>query len=76
MAGGHGKTAAQVALRWILQKGVALNTMSTKAGNIKNNFEINDFSLSDDDMARIDALTANNFRVVTSDLVPWAPEWD
>lgn len=73
---GYGKSAAQVVLRWILQKGVSVNTMSTKPENIRANFEIMDFTLSSVDMARIDALTHTNYRIVSEDLVPWAPKWD
>jgi 2,5-diketo-D-gluconate reductase B len=70
------KSAAQVVLRWILQKGVSINTMSTKRDNIAANFNVMDFTLSTVDMARIDALGSTNFRIVTPPLVPWAPEWD
>jgi len=73
---GYGKTAAQVVLRWILQKGVSINTMSTKRANIEANFDVMDFTISSVDMARIDAMTQTGFRIVTEDLVPWAPEWD
>ncbi len=73
---GYGKSAAQVVLRWILQKGVSLNTMSTKAENIRANFEIMDFTLSSIDMARIEAMTQTGYRIVGKDLVPWAPDWD
>jgi 2,5-diketo-D-gluconate reductase B len=73
---GYGKSAAQVVLRWILQKGVSLNTMSTNPANIRANFEIMDFTLSHVDMARIDAMTQTGYRIVTRDLVPWAPVWD
>lgn len=72
----YGKSAAQVVLRWILQKGVSINTMSTKPGNISANFDVMDFTLSSIDLARIDAMTATGYRIVTSDIVPWAPEWD
>lgn len=72
----YGKTAGQVVLRWILQKGVPLNTMSTKPENIRANFDIMDFTLSSIDMARIDAQTQKNLRIVGRDLIPWAPEWD
>lgn len=72
----YGKTAGQVVLRWIVQKGVSVNTMSTNPANIRANFDIMDFSLSHVDMARIDALTATGYRIVTEDLVPWAPKWD
>ena len=73
---GYNKTAGQVVLRWILQKGVSINTMSTKRPNIEANFNIMDFTLSSVDMAKIDALTATNFRIVAKELVPWAPDFD
>ena len=73
---GYGKSAAQVILRWILQKGVSINTMSTKPENIRANFDVMDFTLSSIDMARIEAMTATGYRVVTKDKVPIAPEWD
>ena len=76
IGGGYRKSAAQVVLRWILQKGVPLNTMSTKPENIRANFDIMDFTLSSVHMAQIDAMTHTNFRVVTKELVPIAPEWD
>jgi 2,5-diketo-D-gluconate reductase B len=73
---GYGKSAGQVVLRWILQKGVSVNTMSTKPENIRANFDVMDFTLSSIDMARIDAMTATGYRIVGKDLVPWAPDWD
>jgi len=72
----YGKTAGQIVLRWILQKGVSINTMSTKPANIQANFEVMDFTLSSIDMAKIDALTTTNYRIVTEGVVPWAPQWD
>lgn len=73
---GYDKSAAQVVLRWILQKGVAINTMSTKPENIRANFEVMDFTLSSVDMARIEAMTSVGYRVVTKEKVAIAPEWD
>jgi len=73
---GYGKTAAQVVQRWILQKGVSVNTMSTKPENIRANFQIMDFTLSHVDMARIDAFASTGHRIVNASLVPWAPQWD
>ncbi len=72
----HGKSAAQAALRWILQKGVGLTVMSTKPANIRANFDIMDFTLSSEEMARIDALTAENHRIVGKAAVPFAPDFD
>lgn len=76
IASGYGKTAGQVALHWILQKGVVVNAMSTKPENIRTNYDIMDFTLSSVEMAKIDALTKTNYRVVTIARVPWAPAWD
>lgn len=70
------KSAAQVVLRWILQLGVPINTMSTKPSNIRANFDVMDFTLSSADMARIDQMTRTGYRIVDKSLVPWAPEWD
>ena len=72
----YGKSAGQVVLRWIIQKGVSVNTMSTNPKNIAANIDIMDFTLSSVDMARIEKLTQTGYRIVTEDLVPWAPEWD
>ena len=72
----YGKTAAQIVLRWILQKGVTINTMSTKPENIRQNFDVMDFTLSSVDMMRIEQMTKTGFRIVGKNLVPWAPDWD
>ena len=72
----YDKTAGQVVLRWILQKGVSINTMSTKPENIQANFNVMDFTLSSIDMARIDVVTATDYRIVTENVSPWAPKWD
>lgn len=72
----YNKSAAQIVLRWILQKGVSINTMSTKRENLRANFDVMDFTLSNIDMARIDAMTHQNYRIVTKELVPYAPDWD
>jgi len=71
-----GKTPAQVALRWILQKGVALNTMSTRKENIQANFDILDFQLTPDEMRKIETLASANFRISNITVVPYAPTWD
>ena len=73
---GYGKSAAQIVLRWILQRGVTINTMSTKPENIKANYEVMDFTLSSIDMARIDTMTKTNYRIVNKTLVPFAPDFD
>lgn len=72
----HGKSAAQVALRWILQKGVTMNTMSTRRANMQANFDIMDFGLDADEVRQIDGLTSVNYRISNRDVVPYAPTWD
>jgi 2,5-diketo-D-gluconate reductase B len=76
LAEAYGKTPAQIVLRWILQNGVSINTMSTKPANIRSNFDVMDFTLSSVDMARIDAMTEVNHRIVGKAAVAWAPDWD
>ena len=72
----YGKTPAQVVLRWILQRWVSLNTMSSHQEHIAANFDIMDFTLSHIGMAAIDQMQAIGHRVVDHNLVPWAPDWD
>ncbi|TYA12153.1 aldo/keto reductase [Paenibacillus faecis] len=55
----YGKTVAQVILRWDLQHGVITIPKSTKEARIIENASIYDFSLSEEDMNRIDALNEN-----------------
>ena len=56
MAEGHDKTPAQVILRWHLQLGNAVIPKSVTAERIRENIEIFDFELSEDDMAAIEGL--------------------
>lgn len=55
-----GKSPAQVILRWHLQKGYIVFPKSITPSRIEENFDLFDFELSDDDIARIDALDADN----------------
>jgi diketogulonate reductase-like aldo/keto reductase len=52
----HGKSTAQVMLRWHLQKGRSAIPKSTKPARIAENFDVFDFELSGDEVAAIDAL--------------------
>ena len=76
LARAYDVTVAQITLRWILQKGVSVNAMSTKPDHIMHNFQTMHFTLSSIDMARIDALNAVNTRLITRDVAPFAPVWD
>ncbi|MGB3800591.1 MAG: aldo/keto reductase [Lewinella sp.] len=52
----YGKTAAQVVLRWCLQNDVIVIPKSTNQGRIRENSELFDFELAEDDMQAIDQL--------------------
>ena len=56
IAEAHGKTAAQVILRWMLQEGVVTFPKTTNPQHVLDNIDVFDFELSDDEMARINAL--------------------
>ena len=52
----HGKSVAQVALRFLLQRNVIIIPKSTHKERMAENFNIFDFELSADEMARIETL--------------------
>lgn len=56
IAEAHGKTVAQVILRWMLQEGVVTFPKTTNPQHILDNIDVFDFELSDDEMARINVL--------------------
>jgi diketogulonate reductase-like aldo/keto reductase len=56
IAKAHGKTPAQVMLRWGLQHGRSVIPKSTKPSRIAENIDVFDFELSADDMTAIDGL--------------------
>ncbi len=56
IAQAHGVSAAQVILRWNLQKGVVVIPGSSNPDHIRENAQLYHFSLTDDEMARINAL--------------------
>jgi diketogulonate reductase-like aldo/keto reductase len=56
IAGAHGKTPAQVMLRWGLQHGRSVIPKSTKPSRIAENISVFDLELSVDEMAAIDRL--------------------
>ena len=52
----HGKSVAQVVLRWLTQRGVVAIPKSVRAHRMAENFDIFDFELTDDQMAAIASL--------------------
>lgn len=55
----YGKTAAQVILRWDVQRGIVTIPKSVHHNRIDSNFDVFDFSLTDEEMKQIDALDCN-----------------
>jgi D-xylose reductase len=55
----HGKTSAQVALRWGVQRGTAVVTKTSRPDRLAENLALFDFELSTDEMAAISALNCN-----------------
>ncbi len=69
-----GKTPGQVALRWLLeQDNVAAIPKAASEKHMRENFEIFDFSLTEDEMRRIHAEARPDGRMISPD---WAPKWD
>merc|ERR1712146_395471 len=54
----YNKTGAQVALKWIAQHGVPLATKADKVEYQQQDIDLFDFTLSDADMAQLDAATS------------------
>ena len=60
IGGKYGKTAAQVALRWLVQRGIVAIPKSVHAERMQQNFDIFDFALTEDDMQQISALNQHD----------------
>jgi diketogulonate reductase-like aldo/keto reductase len=69
----HGKTAAQVCLRYLVQHGVIVIPRTSRSERLKENFAIFDFKLAPAEMKEVAGLAHPGGRIVE-----WggAPEWD
>lgn len=69
-----GHSAAQVALRWLVQQpGVSAIPKASSEKNRRANLAISEFELSADEMAQVHALARPQGRVCDP---PWSPKWD
>lgn len=63
----YGKSAAQVALRWNVQRGVTVIPKSVHKDRMEQNMDIWDFKLSEEDMAEIAKLDIGHSKIVNHD---------
>jgi len=59
IAAAHGRTAAQVVLRWAVQRGTAIVPKTTSPSRMAENITLFDFALSPAEMAEISSLNKN-----------------
>jgi len=74
IARAHGKSTGQVTLRWLVQQGVIAIPRTLKPERAAENFDIWDFGLADEEMARIHALARPDGRL--GDWIDPAFKWD
>lgn len=70
----YDKTAAQVILRWLIQRKVVINCKSTHKERMAENIDVFDFSLSDEDMDDIKSLDNSSslfFDHADPEMVEW-----
>lgn len=68
----HGKSAAQVTLRWLVQQGISAIPKAAKREHLESNLAIFDFELASEEMQRISGL-AREERLIDPG---FAPEWE
>ena len=78
IAQAHGKSAAQVIIRWHLQEGFSVIPGASNPAYIKENIEVFDFALSNVEMAKIRALNKEKryFNMSYEDQVRWFSQWN
>jgi diketogulonate reductase-like aldo/keto reductase len=71
----HGKTAAQVCLRYLVQQDVAVIPRTSKIERLEENLSIFDFVLTDAEMSEIGRLAQRDGRIVDWSF-SGSPKWD
>ncbi len=69
----HGKTAAQVCLRWLVQQNVSAIPRTSRIERLSENIDIFDFALSDEEMGHISGMASAKGRLTD---FGFAPKWD
>jgi len=69
----HGKTAAQVSLRYLMQQRIAVIPRTSRTERLEENFALFDFELSEEEMQDIYRLAHPGGRIVDW---TWSPKWD
>ncbi|SDS03667.1 aldo/keto reductase [Bradyrhizobium canariense] len=69
----HGKTGAQVSLRWLVQQNVSAIPRTSRVERLSENIDIFDFELSDEQMRQISAMGSAKGRLTD---FGFAPKWD
>ena len=78
IAKAHGKSAAQVILRWHMQEGFSVIPGSSNPAHIRENIDVLDFALSNAEMAAIRALDKEKryFNMSLEDQRKWFGQWN
>ena len=75
IAAGHGRTAAQIALRWLVQQPDVIAIPKTSHVNrLKENLAVFDFALTESEIVEIDNLARPDSRLINEP--GWGAEWD
>jgi diketogulonate reductase-like aldo/keto reductase len=69
----HGKSAAQIGLRYLVQQGIVVIPRTNRLERLSENFALFDFKLSDAEMQEIYQLAHRGGRIVDW---TWSPKWD
>ena len=72
----YNKTPAQVTLRWIIQQNAVVIPKSAKKRRLKENIDIDDFEIDNQDMDRIHSLARGQRLVPNLDTNPLLGAWD
>ena len=73
IAKAHGKSAAQISLRYLVQQDIVVIPRTSKIGRLEENLALFDFALTEAEMTEIRALSQRQGRIVDWS---WSPKWD